>query len=171
MRSNLIEQKLEWLGCTICLVIASIMVWYFERKLKGNIEADRGSRKLFKQIRPGLILMSQKDMEFVWVSNHWDYHLEGICRMPDGRLGWFEAIDSCKDPDEWANYEIRPLVGIEKIKKVLNKFFFEVCVGYHWSYPQEIEGRMYRIRSPKFLHNILFNLFYSVQMMKRIKIL
>lgn len=98
-------------------------------------------------------------MKFVWVTNHYDIHWAGLCRV-DGSLCRFETRDEtdyqrmndgcpyCGDPNNdniddcsclpYVDIvcDIYPLTVIEKFKWLCRKSLFEFCVGTHWSYPK-----------------------------------
>jgi len=75
-----------------------------------------------------------EDMNFVWIKNHWDIHLEGLCKYKH-ELSYFR-IDSNYDGDHSKPffYNIYELSFIEKLKWLFRKKAFEICVGYHWTY-------------------------------------
>jgi hypothetical protein len=111
------------------------------------------------------------DLEFVWVSSHYDVHLAGLCRY-QGQLCKFTT--DMQDNPNWDrerarnddDYEedlyiltctVYKLSFVEKLKELYSKKKFEWCVGYHWSYPDR--GNFY-IRKPKWLFRALFNWHY-----------
>ena len=117
-------------------------------------------------------------MTFVWIENHWDIHLTGLCRV-DGELHSFKTMDEtdynemndnclcCKDGgtddakdcrcDVYTNVvcEVTKLTLIQKIKWLTRKWLFEVCVGKHWSYPHRYQGVHFNNKHP-----LLFQLYY-----------
>ena len=98
------------------------------------------------------------DVNFVWVTSHYDIHWEGMCRY-NGKLCKFRTHDntdytkqeeacpycSQEDPPEsdWKlcncgpyndlTCEITPLTFKEKCQWLSNMWLFEGLVGKHWS--------------------------------------
>lgn len=102
-------------------------------------------------------------VDFVWIKNHYDIHLKGLCRY-NGELCEFET-DYPDTPEEWNNPKvfIKNLTWYEKLRWLINKKLFEWCVGYHWSYPQRLDKskRYFKMRRPKWLFKILFDTYYG----------
>ena len=73
------------------------------------------------------IFINYDDVDFVWVSDHYDIHLRGLCRH-NGELCEFET--------DWESekVEIKPLSVPQKLRWLLSKKLFEWFVGYHWTY-------------------------------------
>jgi hypothetical protein len=119
-----------------------------------------------------------KDIDFVWVSGHYDHHLTGLCRY-QGKLCRFSVVDSENTEydekldlgeedyveERWilTGY-IYSLTLKEKIKWLYTKKKFEWCVGYHWTYPYRSDWnhrrRHFYIRRPTWLYRALFNFHY-----------
>ena len=104
-------------------------------------------------------------MDFVWVSNHYDIHLSGLCKHKEN-LCWFvtEGLDKYdEENDEWVmpNCNIYSLTLSEKIKLKWRQKRFEWMVGYHWTYPYRKQGAGFHIRKPKWLFSWLFKRFYK----------
>jgi hypothetical protein len=126
-----------------------------------------------------LIAIPYKDVDFVWVSNHWDFHREGICRY-NGELAQFsctevypEGYGSCGEDCEGCpqcDYEIccwiMPLTWRQKLRWIWMKKLFEICVGYHWAYPQRREGVMYGARRPRRFWGFVSWLYYRPWVMR-----
>lgn len=97
-------------------------------------------------------------MEFVFVSDHYDIHLAGLCRV-DGELCAFEL-----DQETYANqnplYNVYILNALQKLKELWGKKLFEVCVGHHWSYPERNGGAMFFYRYPKWFWKLIFKAYY-----------
>jgi len=77
-----------------------------------------------------LTIIPYNEIDFVFVSDHWDVHLTGLCR-DNKKLCYFSLEDI--DTDIYAIYS---LTFWEKINWVRRKKLFEWCVGYHCTYPQ-----------------------------------
>lgn len=91
--------------------------------------------------------------DYVYVSDHYDIHLRGLCRYKT-KLCYFTTD---YDTEDTIIYSLR---WHEKIKGIFKKKIFEWCVGYHWTYPQREEGAEFYYRKPELLFVILFNLYY-----------
>lgn len=102
-------------------------------------------------------------MNYVWVQNHWDHHLKGLCRF-NNKLCVFE-IDNVHDGEGGAKvlYKIYSLNFVEKLKWLLRKKLFEIFVGYHWTYINGKRGPAFQGVSWK------FNLYYGLKGFKKLK--
>jgi hypothetical protein len=100
------------------------------------------------------------DVEFVWVSNHYDVHLSGLCKMGN-TLFWFQT----RILDDYDNIEcdIYMLSFWEEMKLRFRKFSFERMVGFHWSYPQRKEWAQFYYKKPIWLNKLLFKLYYLIR--------
>jgi hypothetical protein len=98
------------------------------------------------------------DIDFVWVNNHYDVHISGLCRLGFG-LFYFKTINH--DSDEELMCDVYMLSTTEEIKWKLRKFFFEQMVGHHWSYPTKRSHFYYR--KPEWLYKLLFKLYYTIK--------
>ena len=99
------------------------------------------------------------EIDFVWVSNHYDVHISGLCKLGFS-LFYFKSINH--DSDEELMCEIWMLSFIEEIRWKLKKFFFEQMVGYHWSYPKR-KNSHFHYRKPEWLYKLLFKLYYTIK--------
>jgi hypothetical protein len=114
------------------------------------------------------------EIEFVFVSDHYDFHRSGICRH-DGKLaqfscvedyppGWGSCGEDCDGCDLCNDYpvvcQIKPLTTAQKIGWIWKKKLFEICVGTHWTYPNRPRGASFRARRPRWLYALLFALYY-----------
>lgn len=93
------------------------------------------------------------EVDFVWVSDHYDLHLTGICR-DNGKLCRFETD---YDTTEVSIFELSLL---EKVMWLCQKKLFEWCVGYHWSYPEKKRGAVFGGRKPEWFWNALLKIYY-----------
>lgn len=99
-------------------------------------------------------------INFVYVHDHYDYHLSGLCRY-NRELSYFTTIV----PDEVnpnAVVKIYRLSSLEKIRQLYSKWLFEKMVGYHWTYPNRRNGELFEIRNPKWFYSMLFKLYYML---------
>jgi hypothetical protein len=103
--------------------------------------------------------LSYDDIDFVWVDNHYDVHISGLCKLGFS-LFYFKTINH--DSDEELMCEVYMLSTIEEIKWKLKKFFFEQMVGYHWTYPKR-KNSHFHYRKPEWLYMILFKLYYKIK--------
>jgi len=117
------------------------------------------------------------DTEFVYVSDHWDYHLKGYC-MYEGKLAMFEGhddtdyeemhrncpycsgestdVDDC-DCESYTDLIcfITPLTLVQRIRARLQQQWFEMCVGTGWSY-SDGKKRFWKYRSMRLVHLYYF---------------
>jgi hypothetical protein len=103
--------------------------------------------------------LSYDDIDFVWVNNHYDVHISGLCKLGFS-LFYFKTINH--DSDEELMCEVYMLSTIEEIKWKLKKFFFEQMVGYHWTCPKR-KNSHFHYRKPEWLYKILFKLYYKIK--------
>lgn len=71
-------------------------------------------------------------MDFVWITNQYDYHLEGLCTY----LGQWHRFET-HEIHSTLVCRVYTLSPIEKLKWKLSKFFFEKCVGKHYTYQNQ----------------------------------
>ena len=74
--------------------------------------------------------LKYSDMEFVRVQSHYDIHLRGLCRY-----GKRMTLHSFETNEETETCTIYHLGFFKKLKWLCKKKLFELCVGYHWTYP------------------------------------
>lgn len=98
-------------------------------------------------------------MTFVWVADHYDIHLKGLCRF-GGKLCRFETDYPLNQ--RRARSRIYALSFIEKSKWLVRKRAFEICVGTHWTYPNRPNGASFKRRKPRWLSRFLFAAFYRI---------
>lgn len=103
--------------------------------------------------------LSYDDIDFVWVNNHYDVHISGLCRLGFS-LFYFKTINH--DSDDELMCEVYMLSFWEEVRWRLKKFFFERMVGYHWSYPKRKNGH-FHYRKPEWLYKGLFWLYYKIK--------
>ena len=100
-----------------------------------------------------MVAHDREDFKMIWVTNFWDKPLAGLCRV-NGELRRFSA-----EYDE-QGYTTYPLTSFEKVKWIIRKWIFELCVGTHFSYDRK-SSESFRWRRPKWLHKFLFNCYYN----------
>ena len=110
--------------------------------------------------------ITYNDADFVWISHHWDVHLEGLCRV-NNELMHFKTIEENiydEKKDEYSYDQIKvdifKLGFTEKLRWILKWRLFELCVGTHWTYPQKNSGR-YTLRKPLWFWNIILSIYYK----------
>lgn len=116
-------------------------------------------------------------VKFVWVSDHYDFHREGIC-MHQGKLARFTCIEDyppgygtcgeeCEGCPKCEGYpivcNIWPLTPIERLRWMRRKKAFEMMIGYYWSYPHRGQGVRFQDRKPRWFSRLLFRLYYLPQ--------
>jgi len=94
------------------------------------------------------------DLNIVWVSNYYDYPIEGICRQK-GELMKFTV-----DDNDYL-YNLESLTPWQKFKWLFNKKMFEICVGYHWSYQNNARQSFFYYRKPEWLFRFLFKAYFK----------
>jgi len=102
-----------------------------------------------------LNIIPYNEVNFKWISNHYDYHLNGLC-IYNNKLCEFVT-----KKNNWCI--IFRLYGKTKIKWILRKILFEFCVGYHQTYThsQLKKWNNFYYRKPKWLYKKLFILYFN----------
>jgi hypothetical protein len=103
------------------------------------------------------------DIDFVWISNHYDVHISGLCKMGN-TLFWFETKNHQEYfyDEEQLVCDVYMLSFWEEAKLRMRKFFFEQMVGFHWSYPKR-KNNHFHYRKPEWLYKLLFKLYYTIK--------
>lgn len=100
-----------------------------------------------------------KHPKFRWIEEHFDVHLSGTC-IYKGKLCYFET--EYPEEDEFY-YNIYSLTWQEKLKWLLRQWFFELCIGYHWTYKNNKKvWDGFILRKPNWLYDFLFRLYYKL---------
>lgn len=104
------------------------------------------------------------EVNFVWISGHYDIHRFGLCKIGN-TLFYFKTInvDQYYDDETELKCEIYMLSFLEEIRWRLKKFFFEQMIGYHWTYPFRKEATGFYYRNPKWLYKFLFWLYFKLK--------
>lgn len=102
------------------------------------------------------------EVDFVWISDHYDIHLSGLCKMAN-TFFWFETIVNSYNVDVKCN--IYMLSFWEEIIFKTRKLLFEQMVGFHWSYYPDVDKPLkgFYYRKPQWLHKRLFKLYYKIK--------
>jgi hypothetical protein len=98
-----------------------------------------------------------RDLNPVWISSFTDFPREGLCRFRGKLCHFVCAFDDNGDPQ---GYEIFRLSLRQKLRWLRRKRRYEICVGYHWTYPNRARGESFTHRKPRWLHFLLFALHY-----------
>lgn len=106
-----------------------------------------------------IVTLPYDEVDFVWVSNHYDVHLSGLCRMGN-TLFWFET--KIEGDYEKITCDIFMLSFWEEMKLKFRKFSFERMVGTHWSYDKK-NKTVFHYRKPQWLSKLLFKLYYIIR--------
>lgn len=97
---------------------------------------------------------SYDSVDFVWIANHYDLHLTGLCRE-QGKLCRFTT-----DYDT-AEVKIYRLLLKEKIQWLWRKKMFEWFVGYHWTYRNGKRNMNYGRRKSKWFWKLVMRAYYG----------
>ena len=98
------------------------------------------------------------EVNFRWVSDHYDIHLKGSC-MLNGILHEFE--NDYPDDDEEMVVRIYRIDLKSKLEWYWKQWKFEKCVGYHWSNSNNKRGQSFYYRKPKWLYEQILNWYYK----------
>ena len=101
-----------------------------------------------------------EQVNFKFVSNHYDIHLNGTC-MYNGELCDFETDEQDYNNEKELTTRIYKLDFNGKIKRLWEQWVFEQCVGFHWSYDNGEKGKSFSYRRPKWLYKLLFSWYYK----------
>ncbi|MGD9156907.1 MAG: hypothetical protein PVG39_00745 [Desulfobacteraceae bacterium] len=95
-----------------------------------------------------------EEVNFIWVSNHYDLHLSGIC----DDCGELRRFETDYDTEQVALFS---LTAAEKIKWKLRQWAFELCVGKYWTYPDRKNGARFYYRRPQWFWKLVFRMYYT----------
>ena len=105
------------------------------------------------------------EVNFRFISNHYDLHIEGTCLYENEICYFFTHLpDYDEENDCWkeAFTMIYKLTTYEKVKWLLKQWLFEKCVGCHCSYKNnDLRGYFY-YRKPEWLYKFLFSSYYRI---------
>lgn len=97
-------------------------------------------------------------MKFVFIDGYYDFPLSGLCTH-DNQLCSFSLYSEWED--ETILYKVCVLSKWEKIKRLLEKKLFEICVGKHWTY---VNGKRSTIpfyyKWPQWFWKLVFKAYY-----------
>lgn len=105
-------------------------------------------------------ILPYNDVDFRWISSHYDVHLNGSC-MFNRSLHEFEN-DYPEDYDSEMMVRIYKLDLLSKLKWYWKQWLFEKRVGYHCSYKKGKRGKSFYYRKPKWLYARIFNWYYKL---------
>ena len=109
-----------------------------------------------------ITILPYEEVEFKWVSSHYDFHLEGTCIYRNNLCRFATEVVEVVEGLEIVGLlkvKIYPLNLIEKFKWRWRQMAFEQCIGYHWTYPL---NREYTPKKPKWFFNLVFNAYYFI---------
>lgn len=100
-----------------------------------------------------MIKIQYIDLDIVYVSNYYDHPLSGLC-MYENEL--------CKFDWQYSEDEviIIKMSYKEKLKALLSKKMFELCVGYHQTYVNNKKSSWFYYRNPKWFFKLLYKFYY-----------
>lgn len=101
-----------------------------------------------------LAIEQYNKVQFLFIRDHYDIHLAGLCRYKNKVCLFITDYGTML-------VSIYSLDIIEKIWYIAKKKLFELCIGYHWTYPYRKQGLKYRLRKPEWFWRIIFNCYYS----------
>lgn len=101
-------------------------------------------------------IVKESDVEYRFITNFYDHPLKGSCYYL-GKLYYFRRKE---DSDYLYLFHLNNS-GERKWK--LKQFFFEQCVGYHWSWYPKNRSERFRYRKPEWLYKLLFKLYYKLK--------
>ena len=94
-------------------------------------------------------------VKFLWVSDHYDQHLKGLCKYEEST-----CVFQCEYQED--KVKIFKLSEDEERDWLTKKYLFEVFVGYHWSYPERTEGAKYNSGdTPSWLRKRLTDMYFK----------
>jgi hypothetical protein len=102
--------------------------------------------------------ITRQELNLLWLGGYYDFPLSGLCRH-GGSLCRFECEnqeEAYGDHDIPVKYAIYALTPREKLHWLWRKKKFEICVGYHCTYPYRAQGHHFYRRSPKWLFALLW---------------
>jgi hypothetical protein len=105
------------------------------------------------------MILDYYDVDFVFITKHYDYHLRGLCRY-NGELHSF-TTDYPEDGGSPKVF-VQKLSLFGKLKALLNKKMFEICVGYHWTYKNGKKvTETFKYKKPEWFWRRMFRLYYA----------
>jgi len=120
-----------------------------------------------------LTTINYNEMDFVWIQNHWDIHLSGLCNYKGdlcefktivGQWEWDDESEECKIIIPTV-CEIFSLTKKEKREWLRTKRRFELFVGYHWTYPyRKTRSKPFGSRKPRWFFALLCYFYYRLKL-------
>ena len=93
------------------------------------------------------------NVQFLFIQDHYDIHLKGLCIYKNKLCLFITDYDTMV-------VSIYKLSLLEKFKYLTLKKLFELCIGYHWTYPYRKQGLKYKLRKPRWFWKCIFNCYY-----------
>ena len=110
-----------------------------------------------------LAILPYRDVAFYWVNLYHDLNLSGLCIF-EGEYCRFETLEGEYNPEieafDPSFCKIYTLTKKEKFQWLKNKFLFERCVGYHFTYPFKKGGWNFYTRKPHWFYTFLFHAYF-----------
>ncbi len=116
-----------------------------------------------------LVTLPYEKVDFKFISNHYDVHLEGTCIYNNSMCYFTNKYPEYNEETEtWEEMYVKiyKINFLEKIKYWYIQTMFELCVGYHWTYPHRKKGASFYYREPKWLYHWLFKTYYNLKRKK-----
>lgn len=110
--------------------------------------------------------ISYDNVDFRFISDHYDVHLSGTCIYNDALHDFendYPSYNEEKDEYEDMSVRIYSLDFYTRLKRYWKQWLFEQYVGYHWTYPyRKNRSRPFKYRNPKWFYTMLFKWFYKL---------
>lgn len=111
-------------------------------------------------MRESLKMVDDNQVEYRFISSYYDLPLKGICYHL-GVLYEFQRVQMEEYFDDYL--ELYSLNLFEKTKWILRQWWFETCVGYHWSWYPKNRSKGFYYRKPQWLYKLLMKLYYKLK--------
>lgn len=105
-----------------------------------------------------------KGVRWLYVQSHWDIHLSGVVLYNDKKYvatltydPWEHWNGEGEEPEGGCQYTVYEAPKWFMVLQSISQWFFERCVGLHWTYPYRAMGWHY---TPKAVPALKF--FYKV---------
>lgn len=107
-------------------------------------------------------IVYDNEIEYRFISSYYDLPLKGICYHL-GILYEFQRVQLEEYFDDYL--ELYSLNPFEEFKWKFKQWWFETCVGYHWSwYPKNNKRQTgFYYRKPVWFYKLLMKLYYKLK--------
>ena len=98
-------------------------------------------------------IIRYNDVDFKWISNHYDMHLNGTCIF---------NMELCEFKTGIGDDEMVEIIKLgfgQKLWWRYRQWKFEKCVGYHWTIGSKNKNFYYR--KPVWFYKFLFKIYYK----------